>query len=132
MRIALLGAGIIGRVIAGDLAAWDIPDEVTVGDLDGERASLVAKEHGFEHATVDVADEASLDGYLNGADVVINAAQYGVNLSVIDRSPVVDLHGPNRVHPRCEVAGMDVGDPRTGADAEHGGQAGITKTVVQE
>ncbi|MFZ0493137.1 MAG: saccharopine dehydrogenase NADP-binding domain-containing protein [Acidimicrobiia bacterium] len=84
MRIALLGAGIIGRVVAGDLATWDIPDEVTAGDLDGERASLVAKEHGFEHAAVDVTDEASLDTFLRRADVVINAAQYGVNLAVME------------------------------------------------
>lgn len=84
MRIALLGAGIIGRVIAGDLATWDVPKGVTIGDLDGERASLVAKEHGFESEAVDVADRASLDSYLDGCDVVINAAQYGVNLTVME------------------------------------------------
>ena len=84
MRIALLGAGIIGRVVAGDLAKWDTPDGVIVGDLDGERASLVAKEHGFDYAAVDVADGPSLDAFLNGADVVINAAQYEVNLAVME------------------------------------------------
>jgi lysine 6-dehydrogenase len=84
MRIALLGAGIIGSVVAGDLAAWNTPDEVVVGDLDGERASLVAKEHGFEHAAVDTGDAASLDAFLKGADSVINAAQYGVNLDVME------------------------------------------------
>ncbi len=84
MHIALLGAGIIGRVVAGDLATWNTPDEVTIGDLDGERASLVAKELGFDHMPVDVADEPSLDAFLEGTDVVINAAQYGVNLAVME------------------------------------------------
>ena len=37
-QVALLGAGIIGRVIARDLATWDRPDEVAVGDLDLERS----------------------------------------------------------------------------------------------
>jgi saccharopine dehydrogenase-like NADP-dependent oxidoreductase len=84
MRIALLGAGIIGRVVAADLAAWDTPDEVIVGDLDGERAAIVAKEFGFEHTTVDVADSPTLDAFLEGAGAVINAAQYEVNLAVME------------------------------------------------
>ncbi len=84
MRIALLGAGIIGAVVARDLATWDRPDEVVIGDLDGERAALVAKEHGFDHAAVDVRDPGSLDAFLAGADVVVNAAQYQINLAVME------------------------------------------------
>ena len=84
MRIALLGAGIIGRVVARDLAHWDRPDQVVVGDLDGGRAAAVAGEHGFESAAVDVRDPASLDAYLAGADAVINSAQYEVNLPVME------------------------------------------------
>jgi saccharopine dehydrogenase-like NADP-dependent oxidoreductase len=83
MRIALLGAGIIGAVVARDLATWDCPEEVVVGDLDGDRAREVAGEHGFEHATVDVRDDASLDAFLAGADAVINAGQYEINLPVM-------------------------------------------------
>jgi lysine 6-dehydrogenase len=98
VRIALLGAGIVGRVIARDLAAWDRPDQVVVGDLDGERAAAVAAEHGFESAAVDVRDPASLDAYLSGAGAVINSAQYEVNLDVMEGalragSHYVDLGG---------------------------------------
>lgn len=82
-RVALLGAGIIGAVVARDLARWDPPTSVVVGDLDGTRAKTTAAEHGFEAATVDVRDPASLDGFLAGADVVVNAAQYEVNLDVM-------------------------------------------------
>lgn len=84
MRIALLGAGIIGAVIARDLATWGRPEEVVVGDLDGDRAREVAGEHGFESTAVDVRDEASLDAFLAGADAVINAAQYEINLPVME------------------------------------------------
>ncbi|HKZ29233.1 MAG TPA: saccharopine dehydrogenase NADP-binding domain-containing protein [Acidimicrobiia bacterium] len=84
MRIALLGAGIIGAVVARDLATWDSPEEVVVGDLDGDRAGAIAGEHGYEHAAVDVRDGASLDACLAGADVVINAAQYEINLPVME------------------------------------------------
>jgi saccharopine dehydrogenase-like NADP-dependent oxidoreductase len=84
MRIALLGAGIIGAVVARDLATWDRPEEVVVGDLDGDRAREVAGEHGYQPAMVDVRDDASLDSFLAGADVVINAAQYEINLPVME------------------------------------------------
>ena len=84
MRIALLGAGIIGAVVARDLATWGRPEEVVIGDLDGNRAGEVAAEHGFESTAVDVRDEASLDAFLTGADAVINAAQYEINLPVME------------------------------------------------
>ncbi len=84
MHVALLGAGIIGAVVAADLAAWDRPERVSIGDLDGRRAGSVAAEHGFDHATVDVRDPASLAAFLEGAGVVVNAAQYQVNLPVME------------------------------------------------
>lgn len=84
MRIALLGAGIIGGVIARDLATWDPPDEVRVGDLDGSAARAVADEHGFDAVRVDVGQTAELDGFLDGSDVVCNAAQYHVNIPVME------------------------------------------------
>ena len=92
MRIALLGAGIIGAVVARDLATWDSPEEVVVGDLDGDRAALVAKQHGFDHVATDVRDLASLDAFLAGADAVVNAAQYEVNVPVMEGALRVGAH----------------------------------------
>lgn len=83
MRIALLGAGIIGTVIARDLTHWDPPDELRIGDLDGARAKEVAHEVGADARQVDVRDAPSLASFLNGTDVVVNAAQYQVNLDVM-------------------------------------------------
>lgn len=84
MRVALLGAGIIGAVIARDLAHWDSPEGVMIGDVHRERAAAVAREHGFDAEAVDVQDAASLDRFLDGADVVVNAAQYQLNLAVME------------------------------------------------
>lgn len=84
MKVALLGAGIIGEVTARDLSAWDTPDEVVIGDLDGERAARVAAEFGFGSAQVDVRDPDSLDAFLKGAGAVVNAAQYEINLDVME------------------------------------------------
>jgi len=92
MNIALLGAGIIGTVIARDLAAWDRPDRVVVGDLDGDRAAAVAAETGMDSAAVDVRDPASLDAYLAGTDVVINSAQYQINLDVMEGALRAGVH----------------------------------------
>ncbi len=92
MRVALLGGGIIGAVVARDLATWDQPEELIVGDLDGSRAREVAGEHGYEHAAVDIRDRESLDSFLLGADVVINAAQYQFNLPVMEGALRVGAH----------------------------------------
>lgn len=92
MRVALLGAGIIGTVIARDLAHWDPPDALVIGDLDAERAESVANEVGAESAWVDVTDEDVLAAFLDGADVVVNAAQYHVNLDVMRGSLEAGAH----------------------------------------
>jgi saccharopine dehydrogenase (NAD+, L-lysine-forming) len=92
MRIALIGAGIIGRVAARDLAARDTPEEVIVGDLDAGSAADVAAECGFDSRAVDVRDPASLAAFLRGADVALNAAQYAVNLDLMRGCLAADCH----------------------------------------
>jgi saccharopine dehydrogenase-like NADP-dependent oxidoreductase len=92
MKIALLGAGIIGEVTARDLHVWDTPDEVVIGDLDGEKAARVAAEFGFGSMQVDVRDPASLDAFLAGTDAVVNTAQYQVNLDVMEGALRAGVH----------------------------------------
>jgi len=84
VRIALLGAGIIGTVIARDFSLWDPPDEVTVGDVSPERARAVAEDIGWSAVPVDASDPESLRRFLGEANVVVNAAQYHVNLPVME------------------------------------------------
>lgn len=83
MRIALLGAGIIGSVVARDLVTWDPPDDLVVGDVDAGRAEAVAEAVGARSTPVDTGDASALAAFLDEADVVVNAAQYHVNLDVM-------------------------------------------------
>jgi myo-inositol 2-dehydrogenase/D-chiro-inositol 1-dehydrogenase len=67
MRIALLGAGRIGRLHARLLKATEGIDAVVVGDLDAERAADVARTTGVEAA-------ASIESAFDGADAIGIAA----------------------------------------------------------
>lgn len=89
MKIILLGgAGIIGKVIARDLALTDDVAEIVVADLNeaGAQATVDKAAPGdsrFKGAQIDVADRAALVALLAGADCVINSVQYYFNLDVM-------------------------------------------------
>jgi myo-inositol 2-dehydrogenase/D-chiro-inositol 1-dehydrogenase len=76
MRVALLGAGRIGRLHAGLLTATEGIDSVIVGDVDATRAADVA---GSVGATV----APSMDAALDGADAVVIAAATGAHAELI-------------------------------------------------
>lgn len=89
MKIALLGgAGIIGRVIARDLALGDDEAEIIVADLNEAGAqttldSVAAGDARFTAAGIDVTDRAALVKLLRGVDCTINSVQYYFNLDVM-------------------------------------------------
>ncbi len=89
MKIILLGgAGIIGKVIARDLALTDDVAEIVVADLNeaGAQATVAKAAPGdsrFKAAAIDVTDQAALVKLLSGADCVINSVQYYFNLDVM-------------------------------------------------
>lgn len=89
MKIILLGgAGIIGRVIARDLALTDDVAEIIIADLNetGAQATVDKAAPGdsrFKAAQIDVTDGAALVKLLSGADCVINSVQYYFNLDVM-------------------------------------------------
>jgi saccharopine dehydrogenase-like NADP-dependent oxidoreductase len=104
MKIALLGgAGIVGKVIARDLALTDEVDQVIVADLNevGAQATVdnVASGDGrFKAAGVDVTDQTALINLLQGVDCTLNSVQYYFNLDVMQAclaagSHYVDLGG---------------------------------------
>ncbi len=100
MRIALLGAGIIGKAIVKDLADGTDVEEILVGDVDevaARTAAAVAGERG-RGVRVDVTDRAATVRLLRGVDAVINAVQYRFNLDVMHACleagvPYLDLGG---------------------------------------
>lgn len=104
MKIALLGgAGIVGRVIARDLALSQDVAEVIVADLNeaGAQAAVeqVAPNDGrFKAAGVDVTDLTALVNLLGNVDCTINSVQYYFNLDVMQAcleagSHYIDLGG---------------------------------------
>ncbi len=67
MRVALLGAGRIGRLHARLLTATPGVDQLLIADIDAERAAEVA-------ATVGAVGATSIDAALDAADAVVIAA----------------------------------------------------------
>ncbi|HYV84726.1 MAG TPA: saccharopine dehydrogenase NADP-binding domain-containing protein, partial [Patescibacteria group bacterium] len=87
VRIVVLGgAGIIGRVIARDLAMDREVQEIVIADLDLDGARKVADSLGRPGVTAvkaDVADHAALVRLVRGAGAVINSVQYYFNIPVM-------------------------------------------------
>ncbi len=79
MRIALIGAGRIGSMHAGILAALDGVDELLVADLDAARAATVAEAAGARHA-------ASIAAAMEAADGVVIAAATDAHADLVRQS----------------------------------------------
>jgi saccharopine dehydrogenase-like NADP-dependent oxidoreductase len=100
MRFCVLGAGVIGSVVARDLAEAEETSQVVVCDLDGALAGRVAAELGPKGAAqcVDIRDVEHTAQVLSGAAVVVNCTYHTFNLAVMDaalraRVHYVDLGG---------------------------------------
>lgn len=104
MKIALLGgAGIIGKVIARDLALSDKVHQVIVADLNenGAQATVdkvAAGDSRFKAVGLDVTNRPALVELLQDVDCTINSVQYYFNLEVMQAclaagSHYVDLGG---------------------------------------
>ncbi|MFH1468595.1 MAG: saccharopine dehydrogenase C-terminal domain-containing protein [Pseudomonadota bacterium] len=85
MRIAVLGAGLMGRAAVHDLARTEGVEEVRVFDLDPARAVAVARAHGggrAHAAGLDASDEAAAVQALSGCDAALGAISYRANLAL--------------------------------------------------
>ena len=91
--VAILGAGgTIGPAIVRDLAESDEVDALRALDLDGARADAVAVHPKTTSASVDATDPPSLAAALEGADVLVNAASYRINLAAMDAALAAGCH----------------------------------------
>ena len=101
MRAVVLGGGgLTGRCAVRDLATRGRFDAVVAADVDEglARAAATASGPRASAARIDVRDHAAVVALLRGADVVVNAVQYGFNLSVMDAAleagvPYLDFGG---------------------------------------
>ena len=98
MKIALLGgAGIIGKVIARDLALSDKVNQIIVVDLNeaGAQATVDKVAPGdsrFKAVGLDVTNRPALVELLRGVDCTINSVQYYFNLEVMQACLIAGSH----------------------------------------
>jgi saccharopine dehydrogenase-like NADP-dependent oxidoreductase len=99
MRAAVLGAGMMGRAVAMDLASSDGVEQVLILDVDPERAAVVASDClGRGEARPVDAGAGGLIHALHGADVAVACLPYRANLDAMRAcleagSGYVDLGG---------------------------------------
>lgn len=84
-KFLVLGAGMMGRAIAFDLARYRKKDEVLVLDSNKESCQSLTKWLGKDLGAIclDVKDEATLRSQMRDSDVVIVALPYRFNLGLI-------------------------------------------------
>lgn len=123
MKIAVLGAGLMGKQAAGDLAANSEVEKVFLADLHPAQAELFKQQLGSDKIEVlylDATDDQQLVEVMAKADVVINALFYTFNEKVA------------RLAVQCGVHSVDLGGHIGGAtDAvlalhEQAEQRGVT------
>ena len=76
MKVAILGAGAQGYVLAWHFAARPDVDEIALADYDESRARAVADRHGANRirvSRVDAQDADAVAGFADGADLLVNA-----------------------------------------------------------
>ncbi len=74
-KMTVMGAGIVGRAAAWDLARRG--HDVTVADTDPAAAEQVGSELGIGHTVADGGDGAALAHLFEGSDAVVSAIPYG-------------------------------------------------------
>jgi lysine 6-dehydrogenase len=140
MKIAVLGAGLMGRAVVYDLSGAREMKSIVVADFDRARAQEVAKKFGrgvARAAFADVSDTEHLAKLLSGCDVVVNCTQYNWNLEVMRaalsaRVHYMDLGG--LYHMTRKQFALDGDFRRIGklAIPGMGGAPGITNVMARE
>jgi len=81
LKAAVLGSGLMGGVVAWDLARSEGVDSVVVSDVDEERLSAVKKRSGGRKLSVeilDISDRRRTERFLKQFDVAVSALPHGI------------------------------------------------------
>ena len=95
MKIAVVGAGAMGRWAVKELGISPQVEEVVVGDFDEEQARAVAASHGGGKARavlVDARDRESVRAAIAGCDAMVNATQHFWNIEVMHAAAAAGVH----------------------------------------
>ncbi|MCX7020843.1 MAG: saccharopine dehydrogenase NADP-binding domain-containing protein [bacterium] len=105
MRIALLGAGLMGRAVAHDLLLNSEPDELRLADADEARLDALAgrlDDPRLRTTRLDATDERAVTRWLEGCDALVSASSYRLNLglaraAISAKTHFVDMGGNSDV-----------------------------------
>lgn len=95
MKVAVLGAGLMGKQAAADLVQNESVQSVYLADLHTEGAELFKEKLGSDKMEIlylDANDDESLKSVISKADVVINALFYTFNLKVAEIAVECGVH----------------------------------------
>jgi len=95
MKIAVLGAGLMGKEAARDLVNSQDVEKVTLADVDSKRAEAVAhslNSSKLSAAYLDATDYEQLKSFIGNYDVIINALFYSFNVSVAKAAIEAGVH----------------------------------------
>jgi len=113
-RYLVLGAGMMGRAVAYDLAMASPGNHVVLADIDHHTARAAAQAIGsnVQPVQLDVRDADALHRALTGCAVVISAVSYTVNEAITRAAIAAGVH-------MCDLGGNnDVVDRQLARDAE--------------
>lgn len=95
MKVAVLGAGLMGKQAVADLVQNESVQSVYLADLHTEGAELFKENLGSDKMEIlylDANDDESLKSVISKADVVINALFYTFNLKVAEIAVECGVH----------------------------------------
>ena len=81
-KIIILGAGMVGKAMASDLAK---KHEVTSADIDAGALQPLAGRPNIHTAVLDVTDEAALSSAVSGFDLVISAVPGFLGIQTMEK-----------------------------------------------
>lgn len=95
MKVAVLGAGLMGKQAAGDLIQSEAFEKVYLADVDTVKAEVfkeTVNSEKLEIVYLDANDDHSLKSIISKADVVVNALFYTFNVRVAEIALECGVH----------------------------------------
>lgn len=95
MKVAVLGAGLMGKEAARDLVNSPGVEQVVIADIDLAKAEQVChtlNRSNISPASVDAGNDAQLKDFMKDFDVVVNALFYAFNEKVARTAVEVGVH----------------------------------------
>jgi lysine 6-dehydrogenase len=139
MKIAVIGAGAMGRWSVKELGISDAVERIVVGDFDEAQARAVAAAHGEGKASaafVDARDQANVKRVIAGCDAMVNATQHFWNIDVMHAAAAAGVHYTDMgglFHVTRQQVELDDEFKRAGVTAviAMGGAPGVTNVLAR-